>query len=86
MTAQEIDLQRFERVGRNLDFGERSKPGVDAVRRLVAIRLGVDDGARRADARDGIRRETDRFAVVGDRQQLLECEGRTVKLNHFRVE
>ena len=38
VAAEQVELQRFERVGRDLDVGERSEAGVDAVDRLVAAR------------------------------------------------
>ena len=50
MAAQQIELQRLERVGGDADIGERAEPGVDAVRRLVAARPRLDHRARGADA------------------------------------
>src|SRR5437879_4609843 len=38
VAPKKVQLQRFERAARDLDVGERSKSGVDAVGRLVAAR------------------------------------------------
>ena len=46
VAAQQVQLQRLERVGRDLHVGERSESGVDAVGRLVAAR--ACDRPRRA--------------------------------------
>jgi hypothetical protein len=45
VAAQQIELQRLERVRRDLHFGERSEAGIDAVGRLVAARPAIDDRA-----------------------------------------
>ena len=82
MAAQQIELQRLERVGRNLHFGERAEAGVDAVGRLVAVRPAIDDGARGAHALARGGGERDRLAAVGDRQQLLDRERGSVQNNH----
>ncbi len=50
VAAQQVELQRLERVGRDLHVGKRSETGVDAVGRFVAARASIDDGPRCADA------------------------------------
>ena len=50
VTAQQVDLQRAERVARDGRLRERAEAGVDAVDRRIAERLAIDDGARRVDA------------------------------------
>jgi hypothetical protein len=45
VAAQQVELQLFERVGRDLHFRERAEAGVDAVGRLDAARAAIDDGA-----------------------------------------
>ena len=45
VAPKKVQLQRFERAERDLDVGERSKSGVDAVGRLVAARAPLDDVA-----------------------------------------
>ena len=66
VAAQQVELQRLERVGRDLDVGERSEAGVDAVGRLVAARPPIDDGARRAHALARRVGQRDRLAAVRD--------------------
>ena len=84
VAAQQVALQRFQRVGRDLDFGERSESGVDAVDRLVAARLPIDDRARRADARRAAAGAiATRSCAVGDRRRA-RCSVRraAVELDH----
>ena len=46
VAAQQVDLQRVERVAGDRGFGQRAESGVDAVDRLVAARLGARRSAR----------------------------------------
>ena len=62
VAAQQVELQRFERVGRDLDVGERAEAGVDAVGRLVA--------AARADRRRRATRATRARAPSAERDRL----------------
>ena len=82
MAAQQVQLQRRE-VGRgDARLGEVAEAGVDAVDGRLALRFGVDPGARGGDARARVRRETDVHVVVGDRQQLGEFEMIAVEKDH----
>ena len=82
VAAQQIDLQRVERVGRNLHLGERSESGIDSVDRLVGQCLAIDDGAGGADACRRFGCERDGFGAIGDGQELIERERRTVEQDH----
>ncbi len=82
VAAQQVELQRFERVRRDRDLGERTEAGVDAVRRLIAARAPFDHRARSQHALAGGVGQRDRLAAVGDGQELLESEGRAVQQNH----
>ena len=86
MAAEQVELQRFERVRRDLDIGEGTEARIDAIRGLIAERPPLDDGSRRVDALARVGCQRDRLAIVGDPQKLLNCQGRTVQLNHLRVE
>ena len=68
VAAQQVDLQRVERVGRDADLGEGSKPGVDAVDRRVAGGRAIHDGARRVHPRLRVLGQDDRGALIGDRR------------------
>ena len=68
MAAQQVDLQRVERVGRDADLGEGSEPGVDAVDRRVAGGLAIDHRARGVHARLRVLGQDDRGAFIGDRR------------------
>ena len=59
VAAQQVHLQRAERVARDGRSRRARRTRVDAVDRRVAERLTIDDGARRVDARRGVRREPD---------------------------
>ena len=69
MAAEEIHLQLRERVGRNRNLGEVAEAGVDAVRRLAALREVLDDRARGPHARAGAVGKADRCEVARDRRQ-----------------
>jgi len=82
MAAKQIRLERLERIGRNLHFGEGSEARVDSVGRLVSVRRAIDDAARGLNAIDGVWSERDRLVFVNDLEQLIDCERRTVQENH----
>jgi hypothetical protein len=82
VAAHQVALQRLERVGRDLDFGERSEPGVDPVDRLLALCLPIDDDARRADARGCCRRDSHALAAIRNRDQCVHRQRVAVQLNH----
>ena len=82
MAAQQVELERLERVGRDLHVGKRSEAGVDAVGRLVAARAPIHDLARRAHARARLGRERDGLAAIGDRDELFDGERGAVENNH----
>ena len=76
VAAQQVELQRLERVGRDLHFGERAEAGVDAVGRLVAARAAIDRrrarrATRRARGVGAARPVSPRSAIA---EQLLERE------------
>ena len=85
MAAQQVQLQRLERVGRDLHFGEGSEPGIDSVRRFVAARPPFDDSARGVDAVARRRRQRHRFVAIRNRDELFERQGRAVEVNHVVV-
>ena len=66
VAADEIELERGEIAGGNRDVRQRAESGVDAVDRRARRRVPIDDGARRAHARDRVGRERDTFVAVGD--------------------
>ncbi len=74
VTAQQIQLQRLERVRRDLDIGKRTKAGVDAVGGIAAARSLFDDQPRRLHAVTRWIGERDRFVAIGNRHHLFECE------------
>ncbi len=82
VAAQQIQLQRAERVARNRGLGERAEAGVDAVDRLVAGRLAIDDRARRVDARARRPAPARLSAPPSAMAQLFERERRAVEQNH----
>ena len=85
MTAQEIDLQRSERVVRDALLRERAKAGIDAIDRFVAGGMLIDNGSRRIDAPRRVRIERDGCVVVRNRDQLLEREIGASQMNHGRI-
>ena len=82
VTAQQVDLQRAERLPGDGGFGQRARTRVDAVDRRIAERLAIDDRARRIDAPGGVGREADWLVVVGDGEQLVEREAGAVEKDH----
>ena len=84
VAAQQVELQRVERLGRDFHVREGAEAGVDAVGRLVAACPPIDDGARRAHAIASRFRQRDRLAAVRDGEQLFDSERGTVKKNHGR--
>ena len=74
VAPQQIALQLAERALLDLDFGERSEAGVDAVDRRVSGGVALDDGARRVDAARGLRRERHRREIFRDRQEIRQGE------------
>ena len=74
MAAEQVELQRFERVRRDLDIGEGTEARIDAIRGLVAERPPFDDRSRGMDALARLGRQRDRLALVGDPQKLLNCQ------------
>ncbi len=82
MAAQQVDLQRIERVRRDFHVGQGAKTGVDAVDRLVAVRLALDDRPGRTHAPRSGRRQADRLVPIGDGDQVLERERGAVEQDH----
>ena len=82
MTAQQVYLQRAERVPGDGRFGQRAKTRVDAVDRRIAERLAIDHRARRIDAPGSVGRKADWVVVIGDGQQLVEREAGAVEKDH----
>ena len=74
MTAQQVDLQRAERLARDCGFGQRAEAGVDAVHRRVAQAVAIDDGARRVHGGRGPGMQPDRLTAVGDGNEVVERE------------
>ena len=74
MTAEQIDLQLGERLGRDADLGEVAEAGVDPVDRLVAARRTCPTtAARRVHARARIVGERDRCTCSSrDRGKIVE--------------
>ncbi len=75
VAAEQVHLQRPERVWRDADFRELAEAGVDAVGRLVALREAVDDGPRRAHALARGISQSDRLAVVRDGNEVIQRQG-----------
>src|SRR5439155_14062003 len=82
MTAQKVELQLFERVGRNRDVGKRSEAGVDTVRWFGAACRAVDHGSGRIHPGARLVGERDRLAAMGNRDDLVEGQGGAVEKNH----
>jgi hypothetical protein len=82
VTAQQVQLERLERVRRNPDVGERAEAGVDAVDGVLALGGAIDHRARRLNLRHRRRGEADRLEAIGDRHQLIERQRRTVEEDH----
>ena len=78
VAAQQIDLKRVELIGRNLYFREIAEARIDAVRRLVAVRVVVDHFTRGTHARARGVGQSDLFVVMCDRDELIQRQGRTV--------
>ena len=72
VTAQQVQLQRGEIVLVDPRLGEVAEAGVDAVDRLLAIGLAIDNGASGRDADARVGRESDLRAIVRDRQQVFQ--------------
>ena len=85
MAPEEIELQGVELVGRDAHVREVPEAGVDAVGRLVAMREVVDDCSRRSHALPRGLAQGNRVVVERDRNQSIECQRLTVKLNHVRA-
>ena len=85
VAAQQVELERFERVGRYLHVGEGAEARIDAIGRLDPARAALDHGARRVHAEAGRIRQRDRFAAVRDREQLVDRERSTVENDHSVV-
>jgi adenylosuccinate synthase len=82
VAAQQVDLQRREIGLLDPRLREVAESGVDAVDRLVAVGLRIDDRARRRDPGPRLGREADGRAVVGDGQQIGQCQAGAVEKNH----
>ena len=76
VAAQQIELQRAERVRRNRGLGEVTEAGVDAVdRRRRRRRMRSTTARARVHARARLGRRARPRAVVRDREQLGERQG-----------
>ena len=79
VAAQEVDLERTKRIAWDRRLSQRAEPGVDAIDGRIAKRLAIDDGARRVDARGGLRRQGNLLSRVRDSEQVVECQARAVE-------
>ena len=79
VAAQEVDLERTQRLARDRRLGQRAEPGVDAIDGRIAKRLAIHDGARRVDARGGLWRQGNMLSRVRDCEQVVECQARAVE-------
>jgi hypothetical protein len=82
VAAQQVPLERAQRVPGNLHFRQRSESRVDAVHRRVASGVPLDDRARRLDRarRRGI--ERDRREAVGYGFEVGQRQRRAIEQNH----
>jgi hypothetical protein len=72
VAAQQIDLQRIERIGVDAHLGERSEAGVDAIDGVVAGRFRFDHCTCPIDPDACFVAEGDRLVAVGDRHDVIE--------------
>ena len=82
VAAQQVDLQRREVVRGDPDVGQRPETGVDAVRRLGAGGLRVDDRPCCGHPAHGLGRDLNVGAGLGDVHHLLERQRVAVQARH----
>jgi hypothetical protein len=82
VAAQQVQLERAERLVRNARLCERTKPRIDPVDRFVPLGRAIDDGARAIHARGGVLRQRDEGVLVGNRDQIVERERLAVERDH----
>src|SRR5262245_39300399 len=86
MAAQQIDLQRLERIVRDANVSKVPEAGVDAVGRNVALGEVVNDCARVADPLLSGFRQGDRLVMIRDCNQLIERERVAVEEDHKHIQ
>ena len=82
VAAQQVDLQRRQRVGLDLHLGKGAEAGIDAIDRRIAASDLVDNVARRLHTVQGRRGDRDLGAVDSNCEELVEREGVAVENNH----
>ncbi len=82
MTAQQVQLQRGQRLARDGRLRERTEARIDPVDRCVASRLPFHHRARSVDAHDRAAIQSDRHRPIRNVDELFEREGVSVEKKH----